>query len=123
MKGKVKTLLLEDTNNLKDALLDFDGDIKTIQMTPKVGEIRPVVDMLNGLTLFEVVSKPDENLEGLGISSLDYFAVNPIIVSDINNTEPDHILFNGDVKIPRVQTQDVGVIGTYFLDEETANQF
>ena len=119
-KSKSKTLLIEDIESLKSSLLDFDGDVEVIAIVNSKGdELMELVRRLKNLKLFKIVPKPDPNLEGL--IALDYHAVDPMKVTDAIFTDPDHMIFNGDVKIPwDTDKSETTVIGGYFLDEEVA---
>lgn len=119
---KVKTLIVEDLKDLKASLADFDGDVEEIAVRPGGDtDMISLIGKLKGLTLFEVVAKPDPNLQGLGFT-LDYHAVNPIPIKDAVFTDEENMIFNGDIKIPWESKIEVPVIGGYFLDEEEANE-
>ena len=120
---KSKTLLVDDIKELKALLMDFDGQIEAIEIAPELGQkdVKSLVESLDGLQLFEVVSKPDPNLEPLGVE-MDYFAIDPINVTDVNLTDKEYIIFNGKVKIPRKPSENVNVVGTFFTDEQLADE-
>ena len=124
--SKVKTLRVEDVKNLKADLLDFEGDVKDIHVVPANTKMDDIIAMLTCLTLWRVVPKKDDNLEKIGVQ-LDYHAVDPIKVTDIN-LEPDgpdskDILFNGVIRIPKTPTGEKNVTETFFLDEVLADQW
>jgi hypothetical protein len=121
-KDKLTTLIVDDMNDLKAMLLDYDGDVEGIQLAPALGtgSTEGVLAALNNLTLFAVVAKPDPNLDGFDVN-LDYYAVDPIIITDINLTKEDVIVFNGDIELPREVTEEnQDVVGSYLVDEELA---
>jgi len=121
-KSKLKTLLIEDVKELKSSLLDYDGDVEVIALVPGKGyDLGDIMTALNNLHLFQVVAKPDPNLQDLGVN-LDYHAVDPITVTDINLTDPDDIILNGDIHFPREGNNEVTIVGGYFADEELANE-
>lgn len=119
-EGKLKTLLIEDIKDLKASLLDFDGDVEAIAIIPSAGaDMTDIKQLLQNLTLYKVLAKPDPNLKEASIE-LDYHAIDPIKVTDINLTDPDNLILNGKIKIPWSAGEDIGVVGGYFLDEEIA---
>jgi len=122
-EGRVKTtLIVRDAKDLAGSLLDFDGDVTIIGLTPDVGStLNGVVKALDGLRLYKIVPKPDPNLQGIGVN-LDYHAVDPIEVTDALFTDPDYLIFNGEVKIPRKLSENIPVVGGYYTDFEQAQE-
>ncbi len=119
-KSKVKTLLIEDIKDLASSLIDFDGDVNAIAVVPGTGcDLGDLLGRLKDLKLYRVVPKPDPNLEGL--IEMDYHSIDPITVTDGNFTDPDNMIFNGDIKIPWEAQAHVPVVGGYFLDFDYAN--
>lgn len=119
---KLKTLLIEDVKDLKSSLLDFEGDVEVIAMIPKLApDVASIVDALRNLELYKIIAKPDPNLQDMGIS-LDYHAIDPIKITDINLTDKENLILNGDVNIPWTLPEKVIIVGGYFLDEELANE-
>lgn len=126
-EGKLNSMLLiQDVEELKERLTDGTIDMSEVSqiiVQEPSTEISDLVKNLVGLKLYVIVPKPDKNLEKMNIVGLDYYAVDPIEVTDINLTaDPDNILFNGSVKMPKKGVDDATLIGTYFTDEAWANE-
>ena len=125
-KPKLTTLIVQDANDLKGQMIDFDGSIDLIGFVPQgVESMNDLASQMKDLTLYVIAPKPDPNLTALGID-LPYYAVDPIRIEDMNLIDdPDNLLLNGDsVKIPWKDTgEQVPIIGTYFMDEEYANSY
>ena len=120
-EGKLKTLVVEDMKDLKSQLLDFGGDVETIVVIPAESDVTNLIKMLTDLKLFKIVAKSDENLEGIDVN-LDYHAVDPILITDMDLTHEEHLLLNGTIKLPRTPDKEIIAVGGYFMDEEVANE-
>lgn len=120
-KSKVKTLIIEDVKDLQGSLLEFDGDVNKIAIIPGIGVgLGDLLENLRNLKLYHIVPKPDPNLEGL--IEMDYHAIDPINVTDANFTDPDDMIFNGDIRIPWEGQAHVTVVGGYFMNEDLAEK-